>query len=352
MLEAGSWLILKQSTIKGAVQDDFIFKQVQPNGSFTPTRDYVLPIRENFNLNWVSDEFNVEIRTNSFGLREDFDVELSQINTVFFGDSFTFGHGVEGHERYSYVFASKFKSLEYKIANLSYKNGFQPEHYEFYFKENRELKPRRVIVGLFLGNDLGSDLEETVYDYSSNKLELPYRKILSSGQVGNAPSSYIYPLNKLADKSFFFQFFLKVIQKTSYRSYLFRDGFMGPNSRNTISLEKGETNLFENRAIKSLIRLRGEVEQRGGNLTVVLIPQNFYFGDINPYIDSKLIGELAFIRQRKSLLKNVISVCEKLQFDCFDSSAFLTANSYFTKDGHWNSNGHFSVGVALSNYLK
>lgn len=258
---------------------------------------------------------------------------------------------MEVSQRYSNIYASRLSSKE-KVSSLSYKNGFQPEHYEYYFRNNNNLRPRKVIVGLYAGNDLGSDLEETLYDYSSNKLELPYRKIFLRGQIGNAPSVYIFPLNKLADQSSFVELFLKVIGKTPFRPYLFRQGFEGPNSPNSIELERGHTNLIDNRAVKSLVRLRGLVEERGGRLLIVLIPQNFYFGDDNPHINSKLKNQLTDIRSGNNLLNNLVMVCGNLRLECLDARPFLSRDSYFSADAHWNSKGHANIGIALSNYLK
>ena len=125
LLEIGAGLILK---LRYAIQQEFVFKQLNPTGSFSPTKDYVYPIRENAKFQWIRKDFTVEVRTNSFGLREDFEVKLSEIDTVFFGDSFTFGHGVEGNERYSYVYASNLKFPEKKLRAANAYNNTSRDH--------------------------------------------------------------------------------------------------------------------------------------------------------------------------------------------------------------------------------
>lgn len=354
LLELTSLLILRlKQTDLSAVQKEFVFKQTDSSGNFTPSNDYVFPIRENAKFLWVTDEFSVEVRTNGFGLREDFDIPLSEMDTIFFGDSFTFGHGVEGHERYSFVYGSHLPSDKRdKVVSLSYKNGFQPEHYEFYFRNNENLRPKKVFVGLYLGNDLDSDLVETNYDHLTNQLTLPYRRLFSEGQVGNSPSAFRFPLNKLADSSNFIELFLKVIGKTPFRSYLFKNGFKGPNSKNSKNLEAGEINLVGNRALQSLNRLRSIVDSRGGKLIVVLIPQNYFFGNENPYINSELKSELDSLRKGKNILSETISACKVLMLECFDTRPYLDIESYFKSDAHWNSVGHSRVGVALFKYIK
>lgn len=354
LLELTSLLILRQKQAGlSAVQNEFVFKQMDSSGNFTPGNDYVLPIQENAKFLWVTDEFSVEVRTNGFGLREDFEIRPSEMDTIFFGDSFTFGHGVEGHERYSFVYGSHLPSDKRdKVVSLSYKNGFQPEHYEFYFRNNENLRPKKVFVGLFLGNDLDSDLVETSYDHLANQLTLPYRRLFSQGQFGNSPSAFRFPLSKLADSSNFIELFLRVIGKTPFRPYLFKNGFQGPNSLNSKNLERGEINLVDNRAMQSLKRLSSMVDSRGGKLVVVLIPQNYFFGDENPFIDSELKSELESLRKGKNILSETISACKVLKIDCFDTRPYLDRESYFKYDAHWNSVGHSRVGVALFNYIK
>jgi len=353
LLELGSLILLKlRSTSLSAVQKEFVFKQVDSSGQFRPTKEYVLPIRENARFQWNADEFSVEVRTNSFGLRENFEIKLSEIEAAFFGDSFTFGHGVEGDERYSFIYASKLPvNKRDRVVSLSYKNGFQPEHYEFYFRNNEDLRPKRVVVGLYLGNDLGSDLTETNYDNSTNELTLPYRRIFSEGQIGNSPTAFRFPLNKLADSSNFVELFLKVVGKTPFRSSLFRDGFEGPNTPNNIQLELGDTELLSNGAMQSLGRLQTLVESRGGKLTILLIPQNYFFGDGNPHIHTELKKNLEMLRRGRSLLSETISACVTLKLDCFDSRPYLIRESYFANDAHWNAKGHSQVGNALFSYL-
>jgi hypothetical protein len=354
LLELTSLLILRLShTGLSAVQKEFVFKQVEPNGEFTPTKDYVLPIRQNAKFQWIADEFSVEVRTNSFGLREDFEIRLSEMETIFFGDSFTFGHGVEGYQRYSYLYGKNLTSdKQGKVVSLSYKNGFQPEHYEFYFRNSEDLRPKKVFVGLYLGNDLGSDLEETIYDHSTNQLKLPYRRLFSEGQTGNSPKAFIFPLNKLADSSNFIELFLRVIGKTTFRSYIFKDGFEGPNSTNRKDLERGETSLVDNRAMQSLNRLGSLVNSRGGRLIVVLIPQNYFFRNENPHINPELRGELNSLRKGKNILSETISACKVMALECFDTRPYLNKESYFQTDAHWNPLGHSRVGNALFNQYK
>ena len=166
LLEFGSWVVLKIFTNqnKEVVTNSFIFKPMSEDGTFKPGRDWVFPIQQNASFDWVRDEFNVTVRTNSIGLRENFEIELKDVKVAFFGDSFTFGHGVNVENRFTNVFANNSSHFDAKeVVSMSYKNGFQPEHYEYIIRNTDDLKPDIYVVGLYLGNDLDADVKETLY---------------------------------------------------------------------------------------------------------------------------------------------------------------------------------------------
>lgn len=271
---------------------------------------------------------------------------------AFFGDSFTFGHGVEVQDRYTNIFAEKFRTGHIqKVANFSYKNGFQPEHYEYFFRHHPQLRPQHAVVGLYLGNDLGADVAETLFDPGKDQLLLPYRRILKNGQMGNAPFAYRKPLNLLADRSLFTRLLLQLLGQTTFRQYLFKPGFAGPNSPNPVDLETGQADLLSNRAIQSLLRLRSLVEERGGALTILIIPQNYLFRDERPHLHPDLQGSLFQLRHGNNLLIAFKALCLQQQLDCYDPSPLLAPEDYYPRDGHWTTSGHLKAGTALAQYL-
>ena len=353
LLEVSSGLILYFKSSKlAAVQDEFVFQQINSDGSFAPTKEYVLPIRKNARFEWISPNFNIEVRTNNLGLREDFEIELKDIEVAFFGDSFTFGHGVNVEDRYTNIFAANFQAIpKNKIASLSYLNGFQPEHYEYYFRNNSDLKPKHVIAGVYLGNDFGSDVLETIYDPETNKLLLPYRRIFEDGQIGMTANSYKFPLDLLADHSYFIELFLKIVGRTQYRSNLFKQGFQEPNAVNAIDLERGKQNLILNRATQALLRLNQYVKERGGNLTILIIPQNYFFTDKNPHIHPYFFSRLSEIRGEDNILKAFKEVCRIRNLNCYDPTPILQESDYFPHDAHWNKAGNHKIGKALADHL-
>lgn len=354
LLELGSWSILQIFT-KGnneIVTNRFIFKPMSEDGAFVPDRDWVLPIQENASFNWIRDEFDVNVRTNSIGLREDFEVGLKEIKVAFFGDSFTFGHGVNVEDRYTNVFANNTTIFDAdEIVSMSYKNGWQPEHYEYILRNTKDLNPDIYVIGLYLGNDLDSDVKETIYNVKENKLFLPYRLIQKTGQLRNNPNLLVEPFKFLSNHSYFGTIVTKLIGRTGFRRYLFKDGFDGPNSTNSVDLELGKTDLKLNRAMRSVLRIDEIARQRNGKLVVLLIAQNYYFGDGNPHLHRDLRNQLNQIRNGNNLLKQLKNFCNETSLNCVDPSPVLERLDFFQNDAHWNVSGHQKAGIFLSKEL-
>lgn len=353
LLEFFSSIVLSTNiSFLNAIQKDFIFEKLNKDGEVVATKDSVLPVKKNINLKWSSPEFSVNVHTNDLGLRQNLNIEYKNIDVAFFGDSFTFGHGVESEESYVSIFRKKIKSFDHtKIASFSYINGFQPEHYEFFINNHQDLKPKIAFIGLYLGNDLGADLNETSYDRPKNKLELPYRRINDYGQMVNSKSNYIEPFRFLVDKSSFVLLFMKVIGKTPYRNFLFKNNFQGPNTPNDINLELGKTNLLLNRSIISILNIKSEIERRGGRLKVIIIPQNYFFGYINPHINATLIKDIHGIRAGSNIKNQFIDVCKVKKIECLDLAEILQREDYFIVDAHWRPSGHLKVGNYLVKYI-
>lgn len=330
-----------------------IFRQTTESGEIVPTQTYVLPVRDNLDISWSSPEFTVNVTTNSKGFRENFEFEHKDVDVAFFGDSFTFGHGVNNDGRYSYVFAQQPPFNDSVVVNYSYINGWEPEHYEYYIRNNKELHPKHLIVGLYLGNDLDADVEETEYDPGTNKLKLLERYIYKDGNLMNNPDVYRFPFNKLIGISSFVKLTLsKLNTNKSLRKYLFKEHKI-TNAPNRASLESGQEDLSQNRAMMSLRRIDSIVAARGGKFTVLLIPQNFLIapGVKNPHINDSLKNKTEELRTGNNIKTAVISKFREWNIDYYDPTSTLSLENYLVLDGHWNASGHRIAGEGLARYL-
>lgn len=324
-----------------------IYESHTDDGTINSTKTAVTPIKKNYSTKWITDEFNVTVTTNSRGMREIYDVNNRDVDIAFFGDSFTFGHGVEQNERYSDVFASK--TPNQKVANFAYLSGFQPEHYEFFIRNNTDLCPEHLIVGLYLGNDLESDINETIYDRENNLLQLTHRQLTSEGLMKNNAGMYIFPINILINHSSFIKLFVRVFNRIHLRNILFKN--IIPNACNSKDLELGRVELNTNRALIALDNISKVIKERGGELTVLLIPQNFFFTKKNPHLSAQLADRIDEIVSTAKLYRNVMSELESLNIRYFDPLSILDDKSYIYADAHWNKRGHQIIGVSLAKYI-
>lgn len=357
-LEIGSYIVLRVTSSSSSKNTQTtsayinipltIYKQQNEEGVIEPLKTAVVPVKENYESRWANREFNISVKTNEKGLRDNETFENNEVDVAFFGDSFTFGHGVEVDERYSNVFADSLQS--YKVANYGYLSGFQPEHYEYFIRNNKDLQAKHVIVGMYIGNDLASDIQETNYDRATNSLEIPMRMISEEGSIYNAPKLYVFPINKLIKYSYFTKLVVKMINRSHYRAMLFEN--LLPNVPNSVALETGKESLENNRGIVALRELDQMIAERGGKLTVLLIPQNYFFSKKNPHIHPELKDKIEEVIAGNNVYKAIQKELTKLNIDFFNPMPVLSESSYFDQDAHWNKKGHKEVGEALANHIK
>jgi len=357
-LEIGSYLVLRFTASSSSQNTEAntsftnipltIYKKQTESGAIKTIKTAVVPVKENYSSRWANREYNISVKTNAKGLRDNITYDNHEVDVAFFGDSFTFGHGVEAEERYSNVFADSLQN--YKVANYAYLSGFQPEHYEYFVRNNTDLRPKHLIVGMYIGNDMSSDILETNYDRAANTLEIPLRMISEEGSIYNAPKLYVFPINKLIKYSYFTKLVVKTVNRTHYRDMLFEN--LLPNAPNSIELETGKEDLTKNRGIIALQELDKISKERGGKLTVVLIPQNYFFSKKNPHIHDELKDKIEEVINGDNSYKAIKRTLTSLQIDYLDPMSVLDAASYFDEDAHWNKKGHKQVGEALAKHIK
>lgn len=313
----------------------------------------VTAVRGNLNHRWRTSEFDVTIRTNSGGYREDFEFRLADVEFAFMGDSFTFGHGVEVSERYTNLFSNRLKGRidPAHVVSLGRNDGFQPEHYEYFLRKHPDLRPKFVVVGLYLGNDLEPDVRETRFDRQSLTIDLPYRAV-ENGQVTSTAPYRIPGFRTLVGISQTARLFAVTLNQTAYRKYLFANDAVQPNAHNSDAVEFGLFNEFSQRAFDSLVNIADLSRERGGRLVVMLIPQNFYAGAVRvPHLAPALWPRIPEILAKGGLRNAVVERCKDLGLDCIDAGTVMSAGDFFPGDAHWNKEGHRKAADLLYDYF-
>lgn len=318
------------------------------------TRENIFEPRKMYKGTWSSDEFKVRVRTNNRGYRENFNFNDKDVDVAFMGDSFTFGHGVEVEDRYSNIAAEA--HTDKTIVSCSYNNGFQPEHYEYYLDQHPDLRPDMVFIGLYLGNDLDSDVSETVIERGNDgkiaALKLPYRTIYRHTLANDIDYKYDW-LNGLIRVSNIGKLLgVRINASPELRKKWVLDTSTLPNNKNSLSTEQANLNSLNHRALTALHNIKDIVQSRGGELHVLIIPQNFILGPVeHPHLALENKDMAESLRKEKALIRAVSDFCAAESIHYHDLSGLLSVDDYYILDGHWNTNGHRKAGGYVSSLL-
>jgi hypothetical protein len=164
----------------------------------------------------------------------------------------------------------------------------------------------------------------------------------------------IYPLGlgTLARHSYAVRALLLALGRSdAWHDYLVarNPGAYPPNSTNSLATELGRFDEFSNRALDSLVRIDAMVKERGGELIVLVIPQNFYVGPArHPHIGARNVARIDEIVREGGLKAAILRWCARARLVCLDPSPILRSEDYFPLDGHWNASGHRKVGAWLA----
>jgi hypothetical protein len=350
MIEAVSYFILARGGYLPSRPGE---KTLQVFGDTLVTGRDVLPIKKNFTQRWAEPEFDVTIRTNADGYRENFEFKPADVEVAFMGDSTIFGYGVEAEERLSNVFAAELGGLvnPKHVVSLSYKDGFEPEHYEYFLKKNPDIRPKYIVATLSLGTDLETDVRETIFDRRSLSLQLPYRRSEHGVLLNNTPFRIPY-FRTLTEISSFFRLSAILINRSEYRERLYVSDGVLPNTPNSETLELGALNDYSKRTFDALVAIRNLASTWGGRGLVLIVAQNFYSGALeHPQINPRLVDKIPEILRTGGLRAAVLAQCKALELECFDPTDKLVVEDIFPVDGHWNRTGHRKVGEMLARYF-
>ncbi len=124
-------------------------------------------MRPNYTGRQRSREYNVKIRTNSFGLRGgEPDRSPSRKNILILGDSFTFGHGVAEEQTYAHRLQEKLDQVQpgvYQVINAGVMGYDNVQELRFLERYSPVFQPVIAVLSIYPANDLLDNLlpEET-----------------------------------------------------------------------------------------------------------------------------------------------------------------------------------------------
>ena len=308
--------------------------------------------KRGFAQRWNTGQFDVTVRTNSIGLREDFELPAgARLDVGFLGDSFTFGHGVNAGERFSDVVRAQLGGAI--VASLAYADGFTTPHYYLFLKERPALIPRVAVVGVFLGNDLSGDMMESELiagdDGDLVRIVARYREPDTLGRLVTRDQN---PVNRLLRRTWTGCFLLHVDRQLGLNLRPFRPvggiplfGWIRPD------LDLGQLDDPARDALRYVAKIRDLVRTRGGETVVLLIPPSYFVAPRYPSLHAAALT--ARIQAELPLVRAIEAWCRENDLVCVDPIADLRraeeagSRTYFSIDPHLTAAGHQVVGLAL-----
>jgi hypothetical protein len=311
-----------------------------------------ISVKKNFEQRWKAPEFSVRVKTNNFGMREDFDHAGERIDVGFYGDSFTFGHGVEAGQRYSDLLRNHLPGK--RVVTFGYLDGWTPPHYYLFLKKHPDLAPDLAVVGLFLGNDLTGDMDESklVTDAQGELTSVVYLA-RSVDRRGFLVSVDVNPVTRALRKSWFGEVLLR--ERVPQRLGISPTSPVTAYGHPMEKLDRGELNATSHTCLEYVARMRDLLASRGKRLVVFLIPWSYYVG---PYASPHDEATTADIRRDRPLPKAVAAWCATRGIECVDPIARFQeleakgVRLYFAQDAHWNAEGHRVAAEVLAEHLR
>ena len=368
LFESVSWLALKirptGNPLAYSFGDAELLWYSNPKNSGMQSYD----IKADHSQLFLSGEFSTRVQTNNMGFREDKDFVGQKLDIAFVGDSFTMGWGVNVGFRYTDLIKQQFPDRN--VMTLAPAVGDSPPHYYLYLKNNPELIPSVLVIGLFPANDLQNDMSDAkLLENSQGELigiTSKVRKVSSEGGLILKEEPYHYPKWKKVLRSFnagriFLLARFKLQQMFAARSMI-TNSEKPQNDKHKIQQEliQLDTGLFNKMNLSALDfvdRINNLVTNNGGEVIVLYIPYGYWVGDypsLCPYSQT-LCGSIL----SRSDLGDAIAVSMKrynIEFinptEEFRKAEKSGIKTYFPGDAHWTPAGHAVAADAVSSRIK
>ena len=325
-------------------------------------------IKANHSGRFRSDEFSTHVKTNNMGFREDQDFLGQRLDIAFVGDSFTMGHGVNIGFRYTDLLRKHFPDRN--VMTLAPAAGHTTPHYYLYLKNNPELIPSVLVIGLFASNDLRSDMGDV------NLLENSRGEIIGTPSKSTKVSSYgglvkkdgldNYPIWKQvlrsfnAGRIFLLAHYKLELMLASRRPSSASNKPANDSNRADQELSRFDQGIFNETNLSALDfvnRINDLVTKKGGRVITLYIPYGYWVGDyasLCPYSETVCRSILS----RSDLGDAIGASMKEYNIEFIDPTReFRKAeesgiDTYFAKDAHWTPAGHVVAADAVARRIK
>lgn len=302
----------------------------------------------------VHQDFQMAVRINSKGLRDrefDYKKEPNTYRIGVFGDSFTFGEGVQNNETYPKLLEHLLNADEQisaagkkiEVLNFGIGKTGTSHQYALYRKEGKKYDLDLVILG-FLGAN----------DFSDN---LPGVFTLENGQLIHAPSAYS-SIRRMQKIVYYFPFYKwltahsHLVNLVRKKATLLDDQWRTKANTKTEVDGQAQAQAQEERLAvevtkKLLTEFVRETKQQGAKLIMVNLPAR----DHKPFVaEGKNEPHILYYRRLEKDLQKIpdLQILDVTSF----FSKFPLEPYFFAHDSHMTPLGLQLVAVELKNYLK
>lgn len=254
------------------------------------------------------------------------------------GDSFVFGAGVDEQYTLDKLIEKKIINKKLEVFNLGV-SGSSPYEYLEVLKKFEKFNVSRIIMVLYLDNDVGSVFFSNVISKTD--------KLLSKSKLITLIRD-----NFLEEDIFTTRFIEKFNLNEKYKK-IFLDQSANPhilaiNHRG--ELHNHYENLSEifkkNTSLKNIILESKKIsDNKGAKFTVVLVPWKYQVKKKYINFAEKNLGYNFKYKDviNNNLQKNILTWCLRNSIDCLDLTKYLKnskKNNYYDLDDHFNSNGN------------
>lgn len=287
-------------------------------------------------------------KINSFGFRDSETLSPKKSPTktriMFYGDSYTWGHGVNDEEIFTEKLKELFKQRKTEIINSGVSGYGTDQEFLFFKQSGFKWSPDIVVVMLFT-RDIEADNISSRLENGYNK---PYFQITPDGHLKlmNTPVPKLknhlskeipyYSSQKIQYRFLIYTFFVQKFQSLKY-------ALLKSNKtvwQWSLKLRQNEHQLGSQVTQKIFELFNQEVKKIGAKLIVVSVYQDIHLKK-NP--------SAAMFSMKEFFHKNNITYLDS--YDTF-YEASKKNSLYFKHDPHWNTKGHEVMANFLHEQLK
>lgn len=309
-----------------------------------------------------------EVEINSIGLKDGAgfrDRATKQpVFSVFLGDSFVWGYGVDIDNAVSERFEQFIGNDSVNMGMTSFTGPIQ--YARVLERYGSELKPRYAFVGFFLGNDFGDTV--TFSEWEKSHSAVSYPEWVTNRIQGYSPESSIYKIRKSLYNNLALYRFLS--ERVDF------SGLLGRISHSAAAPKKEDDNIMhvhsvtldlymyknelpshipglqsQSETVKTAIQQIIKTGKKGNIIPVIfIIPTKemvyqgyFLEGKYKSVVDPRYPALIKILDDVKMSYIDLLPI--------FKEKAANGEQLYFKYDGHWNEAGHLLAAVSIRDYL-